>query len=176
MSSTYLPAYLPYPTYLPTYLPYPYRQVNEALMAATGKDETIFLHCLPAERGKETTNGVMESPQSHVFRQARASCTHHAYCDREAVRTYAYPWRVRACAPTCVDQGRTPLKTYWPGGEPHARAERHYGLVPRRRAALRAQRLSERLSLSSLSHLLAESVCLSVCVLEKKKKKRREGG
>ena len=41
-------------------------------MAATGKDETIFLHCLPAERGKETTNGVMESPQSHVFRQARA--------------------------------------------------------------------------------------------------------
>ena len=45
-------------------------QVNEALMAATGKDETIFLHCLPAERGKETTDGVMESAQSHVFRQA----------------------------------------------------------------------------------------------------------
>ena len=45
-------------------------QVNEALMAATGKPSTIFLHCLPAERGKETTDGVMESPQSHVFRQA----------------------------------------------------------------------------------------------------------
>lgn len=45
-------------------------QVNEALMAATGKEETIFLHCLPAERGKETTDGVMESAQSHVFRQA----------------------------------------------------------------------------------------------------------
>jgi len=45
-------------------------QVNEALMAATGKAETIFLHCLPAERGKETTDGVMESAQSHVFRQA----------------------------------------------------------------------------------------------------------
>jgi len=44
-------------------------QVNEALMAATGKD-TIFLHCLPAERDKEVTDGVMESPQSHVFRQA----------------------------------------------------------------------------------------------------------
>ena len=41
-------------------------------MAATGKAETIFLHCLPAERGKETTDGVMESAQSHVFRQARA--------------------------------------------------------------------------------------------------------
>merc|ERR1712194_95847 len=45
-------------------------QVNEALMAATGKKETIFLHCLPAERGKETTNDVMESSQSHAFRQA----------------------------------------------------------------------------------------------------------
>ena len=49
-------------------------------MAATGKEETIFLHCLPAERGKETTDGVMESAQSHVFRQARAThaCTTHA--------------------------------------------------------------------------------------------------
>jgi ornithine carbamoyltransferase len=45
-------------------------QVNEELMAATGKKETIFLHCLPAERGKETTDTVMESSQSHVFRQA----------------------------------------------------------------------------------------------------------
>jgi len=45
-------------------------QVNEALMAASGKPETLFLHCLPAERGKETTDGVMESAQSHVFRQA----------------------------------------------------------------------------------------------------------
>ena len=40
-------------------------------MAATGKAETVFLHCLPAERGKETTDGVMESSQSHVFQQAR---------------------------------------------------------------------------------------------------------
>ena len=39
-------------------------------MAATGKAETIFLHCLPAERGKETTDGVLESAASHVFQQA----------------------------------------------------------------------------------------------------------
>jgi ornithine carbamoyltransferase len=45
-------------------------QVNEKLMAATGKDGTIFLHCLPAERGRETTDGVMESAQSEVFRQS----------------------------------------------------------------------------------------------------------
>ena len=45
-------------------------QVNEDLMAATGKPDTVFLHCLPAERGKETTDGVLESPQSHIFQQA----------------------------------------------------------------------------------------------------------
>ena len=45
-------------------------QVNEALMAATGKESTIFLHCLPAERGKETTDGVLESSQSYIFQQA----------------------------------------------------------------------------------------------------------
>ena len=45
-------------------------QVNEELMAATGKDNTMFLHCLPAERGKETTDGVMESPNSYIFQQA----------------------------------------------------------------------------------------------------------
>ena len=39
-------------------------------MAATGKEETIFLHCLPAERGKETTDGVMESKNSYIFQQA----------------------------------------------------------------------------------------------------------
>ena len=45
-------------------------QVNEELMAATGKESTVFLHCLPAERGKETTDGVMESPQSYIFQQS----------------------------------------------------------------------------------------------------------
>lgn len=45
-------------------------QVNEALMAASGKDSTIFLHCLPAERGKETTDAVLESSQSYIFQQA----------------------------------------------------------------------------------------------------------
>jgi len=45
-------------------------QVNEALMAASGKDSTIFLHCLPAERGREVTDGVMESASSYCFQQA----------------------------------------------------------------------------------------------------------
>lgn len=44
-------------------------QVNEELMAQAGP-EAIFMHCLPAKRNQETTDGVIESPQSVVFDQA----------------------------------------------------------------------------------------------------------
>lgn len=44
-------------------------QINDALMHATGKN-TYFMHCLPAERGREVTDSVMESPNSIVFDQA----------------------------------------------------------------------------------------------------------
>jgi ornithine carbamoyltransferase len=44
-------------------------QVNDALMAATGR-QTLFLHCLPAERGREVTDSVIESPASVVFDEA----------------------------------------------------------------------------------------------------------
>ena len=43
--------------------------VNEALMDSTGKN-TLFMHCLPAERGREVTDDVMEAPYSIVFDQA----------------------------------------------------------------------------------------------------------
>jgi ornithine carbamoyltransferase len=43
-------------------------QVNEALMAKT--DDAWFLHCLPAKRGEEVTDGVIDSPHSAVWRQA----------------------------------------------------------------------------------------------------------
>ena len=39
------------------------------LMAATGK-KSWFMHCLPAERGAEVTDEVMEAPYSIVFDQA----------------------------------------------------------------------------------------------------------
>jgi ornithine carbamoyltransferase len=44
-------------------------QVDETLMARARPD-AIFMHCLPAHRGEEVTEGVLEGPQSVVFDQA----------------------------------------------------------------------------------------------------------
>jgi len=44
-------------------------QVNEALLAHAAP-KAVFLHCLPAHRGSEVTDAVMDSPQSLVFDQA----------------------------------------------------------------------------------------------------------
>ena len=44
-------------------------QVNQRLIKKSGK-ETLFMHCLPAERGREVTDSVMESKNSIVFDEA----------------------------------------------------------------------------------------------------------
>ena len=44
-------------------------QVNQELMNLTGK-ETLFMHCLPAERDREVTDEVVEADYSIVFDQA----------------------------------------------------------------------------------------------------------
>jgi ornithine carbamoyltransferase len=44
-------------------------QVNRKLLDAA-KPDAIVLHCLPAHRGEEITDDVMESPQSVVFDEA----------------------------------------------------------------------------------------------------------
>jgi ornithine carbamoyltransferase len=44
-------------------------QINEELVAKAKKD-CIVMHCLPAERGREITDGVMDGPHSVVFDEA----------------------------------------------------------------------------------------------------------
>ncbi len=44
-------------------------QVNAQLMRAAGP-QALFMHCLPAHRGEEVTDDVMDSPRSIVYDQA----------------------------------------------------------------------------------------------------------
>ncbi len=44
-------------------------QVNERLMASA-KADAKFLHCLPAHRGEEATDGVLDGPQSVIWDEA----------------------------------------------------------------------------------------------------------
>jgi ornithine carbamoyltransferase len=44
-------------------------QVDAALMRAAGPD-ALFMHCLPAHRGEEVTEEVLEGPQSVVWDEA----------------------------------------------------------------------------------------------------------
>lgn len=44
-------------------------QVNKKIMKLAKKD-AIFMHCLPASRGEEVTNEVMDGKQSAVWLEA----------------------------------------------------------------------------------------------------------
>ena len=44
-------------------------QVNDKLLSHAA-DDAIVLHCLPAHRGEEITDAVMDGPRSAVFDEA----------------------------------------------------------------------------------------------------------
>jgi len=51
---------------VPIFQPY---QINDELLAIAAQD-AIVLHCLPAHRGEEITDAVIEGPQSRVWQEA----------------------------------------------------------------------------------------------------------
>jgi ornithine carbamoyltransferase len=60
-------------------------QVDDALLAQAKKD-AIVLHCLPAHRGEEITDTVLEGPQSVVFDQAENKLhIHKAILERHLI-------------------------------------------------------------------------------------------
>jgi ornithine carbamoyltransferase len=50
----------------PVFRPY---QVNAALLERA-RPGAVFLHCLPAHRGEEATDDVLDGPQSRIFPEA----------------------------------------------------------------------------------------------------------
>lgn len=54
-------------------------QVNAEMMGRGGKD-CLFMHCLPAERGRECTDEVIEGAQSVVWDQVWAAAMCHLVC------------------------------------------------------------------------------------------------
>ena len=45
-------------------------QIDKKMMEQTGKSDSIFMHCLPAIKGEEVTEEVIEGPQSRAWDEA----------------------------------------------------------------------------------------------------------
>ena len=62
----------PDPNWREKFLPY---TVSEEMMKRVSKDGTVFMHDLPAVRGDDVVNEVLDGPQSVAFLQAKHKMT-----------------------------------------------------------------------------------------------------
>ena len=72
-------------------------QVNEALLALASPD-AVLLHCLPAHRGEEVTDAVLDGPQSAVLVQAENRLHLQKALMVELVSAHARPSRASGTA------------------------------------------------------------------------------
>jgi len=78
-------------------------QVNAALMAACRPD-TLVLHCLPAKRGLEITDEVIDGPNSVVWTQADSGARNRFV---SGLRTYGSPELIQGVLVSLQNSGRT---------------------------------------------------------------------
>lgn len=88
-------------------------QVDETLMKLAGP-QAFFMHCLPAERGVEVTNAVIEAPNSIVFSQAENRMHAQNAIMLHLLGSWSPPWlRMEFRGLTCSLFGLQFLPTAW---------------------------------------------------------------
>lgn len=84
----------------------PVYQVNESLLARAPK-HAKFMHCLPASRGVEVTDAVMDGPQSIIYDQSE----NRLHTEKALLAYFVYP-RLKAASPHLAANYRTRVEEF----------------------------------------------------------------